>query len=101
VAVVLVGNTEIFIFIISFMLCFNAFVGYYAVTTASSVDLTAPTLPSDPNILDYIMIAVDYVVFMFGIVGYTIANIPVIFTVFIAVMNATLVYILVSMIRGN
>lgn len=83
------------------MLCFNAFVGYYAVTTSTNVNLTAPALPSNPNILDYIMIAVNYVVFMFGIVGYTISNIPVVFTVFIAVMNATLVYILISMIRGN
>lgn len=95
------ANTGIFIFIISFMLVFNMLVGYYAITASSDVNLTAPTLPTDPNILDYIMIAVDYAVYMFSIVGFTISNIPTLLAVFLAVLNATFVYILISMIRGN
>jgi hypothetical protein len=94
------SDTGIFIVIISFMVIFNGFMAFYAISDTNYEGITIPDFPENPSIIDYVLIPFQYIFFFFKLTTFAIFEMPPFVGIFTFIMDVVLVFILVKLARG-
>jgi hypothetical protein len=96
------GASESLLFtLLIFMFALNTFIALWALSESSNIGLSFPSLPDHASLFDYFDVIWGYIVTFFQLAFFTVASIPIWLIFIIVVIDATIIFIIVKLIRGG